>query len=90
MDVATALLCDAATVREGLLHVLGGGITRLWRPALPAELATKLAVLVDLAPEDLETPHELEVLILCGELEIGRVMAGFQAHRPPRAEPGEH
>ena len=29
MDIQAALLCDAATVREGLLHVLGAGVTQL-------------------------------------------------------------
>ena len=31
MEIKAALLCDSATVREGLLH---GGISRLWRPTL--------------------------------------------------------
>ena len=38
MQVVTALLCDYASVREGLLNILGGGVNRLWRAELPAPL----------------------------------------------------
>jgi len=41
-----AMLCDAATVREGLLNVLGGGITQLWREQFPAPLGVQLAMLL--------------------------------------------
>ena len=32
MRVDLALLCDSVTVREGLLHILGGGVTRIVNP----------------------------------------------------------
>lgn len=90
MEITTALLCDAATVREGLLHVLGGGITRLWRDQLPAPLGVTLALVIDVAPEDLRIPHEIEMVVRCGDDQIARTMGGFQAEPHPRAEPGEH
>jgi hypothetical protein len=37
MDIE-ALLCDAATVRENVLHILGGGLGQLWRDVYPARL----------------------------------------------------
>jgi len=38
-----AFICDAVTVREGLLHVLGGGITILNRKEFPASLSMSIA-----------------------------------------------
>jgi hypothetical protein len=38
-----AFICDAVTVREGLLHVLGGGITILNRKEFPAPLSMSIA-----------------------------------------------
>lgn len=50
VDISAAILCDAATVREGLLHVLGGGVTRVWRTELPAPFAVDLAMILTTAP----------------------------------------
>lgn len=41
------MLCDAATVRDGLLHVLGGGLNILWREAYPASMASVLALMIE-------------------------------------------
>ena len=38
MRLETALLSDHASVRDGLLFVVAGGITRVWRSQLPAPL----------------------------------------------------
>lgn len=38
------MLCDAATIRENLLHVLGGGVTHVIRPSFPAPLGCTLAL----------------------------------------------
>lgn len=42
--LSAALLCDAATVREDLLHILGGGVTALVRPSFPAPLGCVMAI----------------------------------------------
>jgi hypothetical protein len=90
VEIASALLCDAATVREGLLHVLGGAITRLWRPELPAPFGVVLAVVIEATQDELENPHEVHVLIDNVDGRIGEGMGGFQVPRPDRLEPGEH
>ncbi len=41
-----AVLADAVTVRDGLLHLLGGGITTLMRPQFPAPIGARLALTV--------------------------------------------
>src|SRR5271170_3018851 len=63
MRVDTALLCDAVTVREGLLHILGGGITHGTRDEFPAPLGVQLALRVLLHPTEIERPHGVEILL---------------------------
>jgi len=58
------LFADAASVREGLLNVLGAGITRLVRDPLPGRLDAVLAVMLQPDdPGDLQAAHNLEVVI---------------------------
>lgn len=63
MDIDTCLLCDAATVREGLLHILGGGITTVVRPEFPAPLGLQMALRVLAHSTELDRSHTLEVLL---------------------------
>jgi hypothetical protein len=90
--VDCALLCDAVTVREGLLHILGGGITRLGRPTYPAPMAVSLALRILLHPSEAGQQHKvrLEIVTQDGE-QVGQVDAAFQAERPAAGvlEPGE-
>lgn len=64
MKTTAVLFADAASVREGLLNVLGAGITRLVRDPLPGRLDAALALMLlpdDL--DDLEATHNIEVII---------------------------
>lgn len=90
MEVGTALLCDFAIVREGLLHVISGGVTRVWRQSFPAEFGCALALVFELHPMETERPHELEVRII-GEdgAEVARLEGGFQAQPGPGMKTGE-
>lgn len=63
MRVSSALVCDAATVREGLLHILGGGITRLWREQLPAPLGVTIALMIAVGHEELGTPIDVRLVL---------------------------
>lgn len=63
MRISTALLCDAATVREGLLHVLGGGVTLLGRTQFPAPMLVQLAILIHQHPTELAHDHVLDVIV---------------------------
>lgn len=58
-----AFLCDAATVRENLLHILGGGITRIWRDVYPSPLGMDLAVQLLLHPSEATERHRIRVLL---------------------------
>jgi hypothetical protein len=71
--------------------VLGGGITRIWRPAIPAPLAVSFAALIDFPPAGHDVPHEIHLVIRSDEGEpVSEVMAGMQIPRSPRLETGEH
>jgi hypothetical protein len=82
MEIEAAILCDAATVREGLIHILGGPITRIWRPALPAPLGVALAVIICMTPQEQPVPHELQVTIRNDQHDIFNAMGGLQAGTP--------
>ena len=58
-----ALACDAVTVREGLLHVLGGGVGTIWRDSYPAPLSVDLALLLTLHPSEATEDHQLRILL---------------------------
>lgn len=90
MRIDTALLCDAATVREGLLHILGGGITRAGRAAFPGPLNLTLALRILVHPTEADRPHRLAVR-LQGEdgQEIARVDITFGVADPGALEAGE-
>jgi hypothetical protein len=89
MEIRAALLCDSATVREGLLHVLGGGINRIWRPTLPAPLSVALACLVAIDPTEAEQLHEVHMTVSSPNMQLGDAMGALQASVPPKIEPGE-
>lgn len=89
--VASALLCDAATVREGLLHILGGGITRLHRAEYPAPMQVTLVAQVVLTPVEITTAHDVTAVI---QTEDGEVVVQANGHLEagapnPLLEPGE-
>lgn len=92
MRLQAAVLCDAANVREGLLNILSGGISRAYREELPASLGVVLALLVEVDSDQLELPHEVTVQIndSDGKL-VGRVVGAFQKSPDGELhlEPGE-
>ena len=87
MKTTALLLCDAATVREGLLNVLGAGITRLWHAGLPVALNVTVAALVAVEQHELERPHEFHFVIKDPERKvIMEAMGGFGVGRNPKLE----
>jgi hypothetical protein len=89
--VASALLCDAATVREGLLHILGGGITRLHRSEFPAPMQVTLVAQVVLTPTEIQFAHDVVATIQTEDGDVVVQMNGhLEAGEPnPLLEPGE-
>jgi hypothetical protein len=90
MRITTALLCDHAQIREGLLFVHSGGITRLRRPDLPCALQLHLAVVARLESIELDKSHVVKVTVRHVET-LAKVMeaeAAFQTN-PTSRHPGE-
>lgn len=87
--ISSVLLCDYAQVREGLLFVLSGGITRVYRRTLPAPLGVKAAVVVEIGFAEIARPHQLVVSVkhVGTAQEMGRMTSGFKA--AGALEPGE-
>ncbi len=63
MRLLAAVLCDKATVREGLLHVLGAGISQIHHPEYPASLECELAMLVLVERDEYDSDHGIRVTI---------------------------
>src|ERR1035441_1462484 len=77
MKASLFVMCDRATVREGLLHILGAGVNRLGRPSLPAPMGVDLAAL--LIPdrfEELPGQHQVSIVVR-DEAEVGIASVQF-------------
>lgn len=82
-----AMLCDFATVREGLLHVLGGGINRLWREKFPAQMGVTLALVLEIHPTEANRQHTMNIVLQDEDgARLAEVNADFQVGR--RTETG--
>ena len=89
MDI-DALLCDHATVRDGLLHLLGGGITRVTKTRYPTELGIFLAMILTLTPSEGEEKHRVRVNIVGMDgQQIAEVNGELGVKDHPNREPGE-
>ena len=81
MDISTALLCDFAEVREGLLFLVGGPITRLWRPEFPAPMNVCVALVLEGTEGELAgISHDLQVSVVDADgRSHAEARAGIQA-----------
>lgn len=81
MDITTAMLADFAQVRDGLLFVSSGGVTRSYRDSVPAPLNVFLAIMLELDRIEAERVQEVHVVVvdedgqqlaeLAGEIQLG-------------------
>ena len=87
MQVVTALLADFVSVREGLLFVVGGGVTRVYRDEFPAPMGVMLALQVELRRNEMQRPHELQIDIIDTDgAMIAQLQGGFQMEAGPDHE----
>lgn len=92
MKVDCALLCDAVTVREGLLHVLGGGVTRVNRQSYPAPMGVALALRILVHPTEASKPHTAVFIVQTSDgarLVEGTAEFGLTPGTVPDLAPGE-
>jgi hypothetical protein len=75
------VLCDFAQIRETLLFISSGGISRVVRPELPAALHLMVGGLIEVEFGEIEQVHEIRVTVLNaeeGEV-VAQVTGGLQA-----------
>ncbi|MFD6474398.1 DUF6941 family protein [Streptomyces anulatus] len=79
MKLTMAVLCDRATVREGLLHILGAGVTRC-SLVLPGAPDLDLAILIQgEGQNDLAGKHMLSVEVKDHNgSDVGRAELGWE------------
>ena len=84
MKLNTALLCDFAQVRQNLLFISSGGISRIQRAEYPAPLRVHLALMIEVHPIEADHPHEVEVFLQSQDgHRLASLKAGFQLDPPP-------
>lgn len=88
IHLGAAVLCDAATIRENLLQVLGAGISQLVRGNYPAPLGADIALMLYLDGDpDGEVQHRVS-----GECRLqdktGEPVFGFEYTLRTTIEPG--
>ena len=90
MELRVATLCDFAQIREGLLFISSGGVTRVRRSQYPVPLGLMVALLFDVTPAEANDPHEVRMRV---ETEDGSKLAemsgAFQVTPGPANDPGE-
>jgi uncharacterized protein DUF6941 len=79
MKTTTALLCDFAQLRESLLFISSGGVTRIYRDEWPAPMGVHLALVFQLHRWEADQPHELRVVVQGADGgRVAEVTGGFQ------------
>jgi hypothetical protein len=90
MRVDTCLLCDAVTVREGLLNILSGGITEVRHQEYPAELGVSLALRVMVHPTEIAHSHQVEIILQDADGDrVTRVEIGTEPGEENSVPPGD-
>lgn len=90
VELTTLTLCDFANVREGLLNIVSGGITRVGtRQDFPVQLESYIAMSVYVQPHRVDDEHHGRVVLRYPETleEIARI--DFQFNVSAERNPGE-
>lgn len=84
IEIQAVVLSDAVTVRDGLVNILAGGITRLNRKELPAPMGLSLAILLEVLDESFDVPHELRIEVVDTEdKSLFQAAGAIFLERPP-------
>lgn len=79
MDITTAVLCDFAQVRDRLLFVSSGAVSRLYRAELPSQLGVNLALIIEVPRDAAGKPQKLTVRVVNRHgAEMSHVVTTFQ------------
>ena len=91
-ELKSLILCDFAQIREGLLFVQSGGLTRLAAPTFPAKCACHVATLVWLPPNESGAAHEIVMKVksaATAKLTATVNVALHESSAPSALRPGE-
>ena len=64
LDLSTAVLCDFAQVRDRLLFVSSGAVSRLYRQELPSPLGMMVGLVIEVPLEDAGMDHRLRAEVI--------------------------
>ena len=90
LDLTTLTLCDFANVREGMLNIVSGGVTRIaTQSGLPTEVESYLAMSVEVQPHRGGEAHHGRVIIRYPDTaeEVARI--DFEFNVDAERNPGE-
>ena len=80
MQVQACILCEAVSVREGLLFLLAGGVQRLYAETFPAAIPLCVGGLIEYGAVDELLPHEFTLQIVDADSEeLGRIVTEVPA-----------
>ena len=83
MRLTLAALCDAASVRENLLNILGAGATHILRPSYPSPLGATLALQFMINHADAESDHQVVAVVESRNGEVlGRLSMDLVLRQP--------
>lgn len=91
-QLKSLILCDFAQIREGLLFVQSGGLTRLAAPTFPARFSCHVAALVWTPPDEATMSHEMVMKVKSASTAtlVATINVAMHQSAPPRGlEPGE-
>jgi uncharacterized protein DUF6941 len=83
MRVECAVLCDAATVREGLLHIIGAGVVGTTAQSFPHYLHVTFAFRAILESREVRDAHELRVAVRDAQNDVEVAQTGVTFTRGP-------
>lgn len=89
-ELTAGIVCEFAQVRERLLFVSSGAITRVVHETLPARLGVMLAMVVEVPHDERDRAHDLRVAVYRNDTaqRTFEWVAGFQV-TGYAAQPGE-
>jgi hypothetical protein len=64
LDLSTAVLCDFAQVRDRLLFVSSGAVSRLYRAELPSPIGLMVGLIIEVPLEDAGMNHSLRAEVI--------------------------
>jgi Family of unknown function (DUF6941) len=86
------ILCDYAQIREGLLFVQSGGLTRLVAPHLPGVFGCHVAAMVYMPPNDAVDAHRMVMKVKSADTATLIATVKVELHEAARSTgllPGE-